>query len=141
THDRYFLDKVATRIVAVEGDGTVVSWPGNFTTYRTLRAQAAPARGADAASAPATASTARPGAASAAARPRRLGYQAQRELEGMEAAIAAAEARLAAAEAELLRPEVYSDGRRADEAKATVAASAAEIDRLYARWAELSSLG
>ncbi len=75
------------------------------------------------------------------ARPRRLGYQAQRELEGMEAAIEAAEARRAAAEAELLRPEVYSDGRRAAEAQAALGAAAAEVDRLYARWAELTSLG
>ena len=59
----------------------------------------------------------------------------------MEAAIEAAEARRAAAEAALLRPEVYSDGRRAAEAQAALGAAAAEVDRLYARWAELTSLG
>ncbi len=138
THDRYVLDKVATRILAVEGDGKVVSWPGNFTTYRALRAQTA------AAARPST-GTRHPDAPAAsapdeAARPRRLGYQAQRELEGMEAAIEAAEARRAAAEAELLRPEVYSDGRRAADAQAALAAASAEVDRLYARWAELTSL-
>jgi ATP-binding cassette subfamily F protein uup len=73
-------------------------------------------------------------------RPKRLGYQAQRELDGMEAAIEAAESRRAEAEAELLRPEVYSDGRRAADAQAALAAAAAEVDRLYARWAELTSL-
>jgi len=59
----------------------------------------------------------------------------------MEAAIEAAEARRAAAEAELLRPDVYSDGRRAAGAQAALAAASAEVDRLYARWAELTSLG
>jgi ATP-binding cassette subfamily F protein uup len=59
----------------------------------------------------------------------------------MEAAIEAAEARRSVAEAELLRPDVYSDGRRAAEAQATLAAASAEVDRLYARWAELTSLG
>ena len=144
THDRYFLDKVATRIVAVEGDGTVVSWPGNFTTYRTLRTQVTPGGGGGAPSAPAKANTTLAPVATPtpdAARPRRLGYQAQRELEGMEAAIEAAQARLAAAEAELLRPEVYSDGRRAAEAQAALGVAAAVVDRLYARWAELTSLG
>ncbi|HEY1904970.1 MAG TPA: ABC-F family ATP-binding cassette domain-containing protein [Myxococcaceae bacterium] len=137
THDRYFLDKVATRILAVEGDGKVVAWPGNFTTYRTLRGQVAPA-------APSEGKPAPPSPAPAPveqARPRRLGYQARRELDGMEAAIEAAESRREAAEAELLRPEVYSDGRRAAEAQAALAAATAEVDRLYARWAELTSVG
>jgi len=137
THDRYFLDKVATRILAVEGDGKVVAWPGNFTTYRTLRGQIAsspPSEGKPAPPAPAPAPVEQ-------ARPRRLGYQAQRELDGMEAAIEAAERQREAAEAELLRPEVYSDGRRAVEAQAALAAATAEVDRLYARWAELTSVG
>jgi ABC transport system ATP-binding/permease protein len=136
THDRYFLDKVATRILAVEGDGKVVSWPGNFTTYRTLRGQVAAVPPSEARPAPPS-----PSAPVEQARPRRLGYQAQRELDGMEAAIEAAEVGRAAAEAELLRPDVYSDGRRAAEAQAALAAAAAEVDRLYARWAELTSVG
>ena len=138
THDRYFLDKVATRILAVEGDGKVVSWPGNFTTYRSLRSQAAAGAGAAVDKRelpPPTPEVIEP------TRPKRLGYQAQRELDGMEAAIEAAEARRAAAEAELLRPDVYSDGRRAADAQAALAAASAEVDRLYARWAELTSLG
>src|SRR5690606_27863480 len=40
THDRYFLDKVATAILAFEGDGRVVRYEGNFETYKTLKAQA-----------------------------------------------------------------------------------------------------
>jgi len=138
THDRYFLDKVATRILAVEGDGKVVSWPGNFTTYRSLRSQAAVAAGES------VEKQETPAPAPVAVEPtrqKRLGYQAQRELDGMEAAIEAAEARRAAAEAELLRPEVYSDGRRAADAQAALATATAEVDRLYARWAELTSLG
>jgi ATP-binding cassette subfamily F protein uup len=127
---------VATRIVAVEGDGTVVCWPGNFTTYRTLRAQAV------AAPAPTAAlSRGATGVAAGTSRPRRLGYQAQRELDGIEVAIEAAEARRAAAEAELIRPEVYSDGRRVAEAQAALETAATEVDRLYARWAELTALG
>ncbi len=33
SHDRYFLDKMANRIVAIEGDGRVRQYPGNFTYY------------------------------------------------------------------------------------------------------------
>ncbi len=37
THDRYFLDKVATAILAFEGDGKVIRYPGNYETYRSLK--------------------------------------------------------------------------------------------------------
>jgi ATP-binding cassette subfamily F protein uup len=40
THDRYFLDKVATAVLAFEGDGKATRWPGNYETYRTLKDQA-----------------------------------------------------------------------------------------------------
>ena len=33
SHDRYFLDKIARRIVAIESDGRVRQYPGNFTYY------------------------------------------------------------------------------------------------------------
>lgn len=34
SHDRYFLDKMASRVLAVEEDGRVQSYPGGFTEYR-----------------------------------------------------------------------------------------------------------
>ncbi|MCC8123745.1 MAG: ABC-F family ATP-binding cassette domain-containing protein [Oscillospiraceae bacterium] len=41
SHDRYFLDKTARRILAVEGDGRVTAYPGGFTDYwDALRIQA-----------------------------------------------------------------------------------------------------
>ncbi len=33
SHDRYFLDKIATRIVAIADDGRVHIYPGNFSYY------------------------------------------------------------------------------------------------------------
>lgn len=33
SHDRYFLDKIVNRIVAIEGDKCVREYPGNFTYY------------------------------------------------------------------------------------------------------------
>lgn len=33
SHDRWFLDRVATHILAFEGDSTVVSFAGNYTEY------------------------------------------------------------------------------------------------------------
>ena len=33
SHDRWFLDRVATHILSFEGDGKVSFFPGNFTEY------------------------------------------------------------------------------------------------------------
>ena len=33
SHDRYFLDKIVSKIVAIEPDGTVRMYPGNFSYY------------------------------------------------------------------------------------------------------------
>lgn len=37
SHDRWFLDRIATHIIAFEGDSTVSFFPGNFTEYEADR--------------------------------------------------------------------------------------------------------
>jgi sulfate-transporting ATPase len=39
THDRWFLDRIATHILAFEGDGTVHFHPGNYQSWREHRAE------------------------------------------------------------------------------------------------------
>ncbi len=39
THDRFFLDKIATHILAFEGDGSVHFHPGNYESWREHRAR------------------------------------------------------------------------------------------------------
>jgi ATP-binding cassette subfamily F protein uup len=148
THDRYFLDKVATSILAMEGDGRAVRYPGNYETYRTLKEQAA--RAAAAEQAPAVPERRGPvtGSSPAAAeeprprRPGRLSFKEQRELEGIEPAILAAEARKGALEAALGDPATYQkDGGAAVAGlRADLDQAVAEVERLYARWQELEGL-
>jgi ATP-binding cassette subfamily F protein uup len=151
THDRWFLDKVATAILAVSGDGRAVRYPGNYEMYRTLEDQAQAARAAEAADASAgsTGRAARgaapePRGREEAARPRRpgkLGFKEQRELEGMEAALLAAEERKGALEAALGDPATYQrDGAAVAGLRAELEAATAEVERLYARWQELEAL-
>jgi len=145
THDRYFLDKVATAVLAFEGDGKATRWPGNYETYRTLKDQAeaqaralSPRQGQGERK-PSPRAGARP--ADAAPRPRRLGFKEQRELEGMEAAILAAEERKVALEAALSDPATYrKDGAGVAALRADLEAATAEVEHLYARWQELEAL-
>ena len=34
SHDRYFLDKVCDTIWDLQGDGSIVVWPGNYSEYK-----------------------------------------------------------------------------------------------------------
>jgi ABC transport system ATP-binding/permease protein len=152
THDRYFLDKVATAILAFEGDGGATRYPGNYEMYRTLKEQAdraaAAAAPGGAGGAATTASQERrsggPRERADAARPRRpgkLSFKEQRELEGMEAAILAAEERKEVLETALADPATYQrEGAGVARLTAELDAVGAEVERLYRRWQELEAL-
>jgi ATP-binding cassette subfamily F protein uup len=149
THDRYFLDKVATAILAFEGEGRVTRWEGNYDLYRRLRDQherqlreqaTGAAAEARAASAPAPKGAGAP-PAERVRKPGKLSFKEQREFDGMEAAILAAEERKSALEATLADPATYQkDGGAVAGLKAELDAATAEVERLYARWEELEAL-
>jgi ABC transport system ATP-binding/permease protein len=138
THDRYFLDKVATAIVAFEGGGRVVRYAGNFESYRAQRPKVRPASGQAGSQKPAGA----PGPDRTARRPTKLSFKDQRELEGIETAVELAEQRRLAAEAALADPETYvsASPTRVPDLKAELAVASREVERLYARWQELQDL-
>jgi ATP-binding cassette subfamily F protein uup len=149
THDRYFLDKVATAILAFEGDGRAVRYPGNYETYRTLKEQGEAKAAAERAEVPAPRGARPPAAQGAAAaapaersrKPGRLSFKEQRELEGLEPAILAAEERKAALEATLADPATYRKaGETVPALRAELDQLSAEVERLYARWQELEGL-
>jgi ATP-binding cassette subfamily F protein uup len=141
SHDRWFLDRVATGILAFEGgaefggDGQVTFYEGDYTSYAAKRRAPLAAPRAE------KASKAPPSKGGKPAGPRKLSFKEARELEGMEAAIAAAEAAVVTAEATLSDPATFRE--RAAEMPQLVAAldaARAEVERLYARWQELESL-
>jgi ATP-binding cassette subfamily F protein uup len=129
SHDRWFLDKVATGILAFE-NGAVTFYEGDYSSYLAKRA-------------PAPAPVEKPRAAPRPAAPkiRKLTFKEKEELTHIEAAIEAAETRVAELTATLEDPTVYRT--RAAEVPQLVAqleAARAEVERLYARWQELESL-
>ncbi|MCA1788589.1 MAG: ATP-binding cassette domain-containing protein, partial [Thioalkalivibrio sp.] len=108
THDRFFLDKVATGLVVFEGDGVLHRHAGNYDLYRRLKEQ----KEADAAAAASQARAAKAAAAPAAVKAegtRKLSWKERKELDEMERAIEAAEARRAELEARLADPALYAE--------------------------------
>jgi ABC transport system ATP-binding/permease protein len=134
THDRYLLDRVSTRILALDGRGGAVPYADydqwEAARHSDLEAARRPAgaRASTAARSP-----------EAHARPRKLGYREQREWDAMEARILAAEAALAAAQAAAADPAVASDHEALSSRLEGLAQAQFEVDRLYARWAELEA--
>ena len=147
SHDRWFLDRVTTAVLAFEGDGRVVLHEGGHADWRAHRDRAARPPPDDRGSASPTPKPARPGASLArpggGERPRkkRRGFAEQREFEGMEAAILAAEADVETREARLADPAVVRElgAKVADELRALDAARA-RVEALYTRWEALSEL-
>jgi ATP-binding cassette subfamily F protein uup len=75
-----------------------------------------------------------------ARKPGRLSFLEQREMDGIEEAILTAEERKSAAEAALSDPATYQKGGDGVVAlRAEMDAASAEVERLYARWAELAA--
>jgi ATP-binding cassette subfamily F protein uup len=135
---------VATGILAFEGGGRAVRYPGNYETYRTLKLQAEEAaRREEVVAPPSRSEPAAPSApppAERARRPGKLSFKEQRELEGMEAAILSAEERKASLEAALGDPATYQrDGAAVAGMRAELDEVTREVERLYARWQELDS--
>jgi ATP-binding cassette subfamily F protein uup len=133
THDRWFLDRVATGILAFEGDGRVVRHAGGYSDWREKRdveeraEQAAAARRA-----PATKERSK-------ARRLALTYAERLELERIVHEVDAKDRLVARLERELADPALYQRGgadipRRVSE----LASARAEATRLTTRWEELA---
>ncbi|MEO8054173.1 MAG: ABC-F family ATP-binding cassette domain-containing protein [Acidobacteriota bacterium] len=131
THDRYFLDRVTNRILAFgkdeKGRGTLTALAGldQWEAWFAERKGAAPARR----------TSAKP-----SARKRRVGFKEQRELDGIEARVQAAEAARDALREESEHPDHASDALKLVAVLAALEEKQDEVDRLYARWAELERL-
>jgi len=138
SHDRYFLNRVCTGILAFEGDGQVFFSPGDYDYYRDKRDQ----RLAALAPRPESAVKAEPSPERPlASRPRKLSFKENRELEGIEPAIAAAEANIARIEALFVDPDFHrKHGQQTGQLNAELAAEKERVAALFSRWEELDRI-
>ncbi|GMV42353.1 MAG: energy-dependent translational throttle protein EttA [Myxococcales bacterium] len=128
SHDRYFLDKVATGILAFEDGARVTLVQGGWTTFQRLRREVEAPKEAKR-----EAPTARP--------PRKkkpLTYGEEKEFAGLEGRVEAADAEVARLEAALADPALWAAGPAAGlELDRQLVAAREEAARLYARWEDL----
>ena len=129
THDRFLLDRVSTRILALDGRGGATPY-ADYDQWQAAR---------QAASAPAAKPKAAARADDPAPGPRKLGYREQREWDEMEGRILAAEQRLSSCREAVADPAVAADHKVLGQRLEELNAAQAEVDGMYARWAELEA--
>ena len=136
SHDRYFLNRVCTAILAFEDAGVLRYSVGNYDYYLEKRSEESGAV------APISNDAAKPlAAARSVTRGRKLKWKEERELAGMEAAILAAEDEAARLEAQLADPEFFrKHGADFPKFEAGLRKARDQVARLYARWQELEEI-
>jgi ATP-binding cassette subfamily F protein uup len=133
SHDREMLDRLCSEVVGLDGlggagrYGSVEQW---LAAYERACAEAAQPAKQPAAPRPVR---------TQAAKPRKLSWREQQELDGMESAILGAEEAAAQREAEVERAATAGHDVLADACRALEEAQR-EVERLYARWQELEAL-
>ena len=141
SHDRFFLDRVATSMLVFEGGGKVTRYPGNYSTWLALRPSPADAARDDAGSPSKTAESRKsvPAAPANAFVVKKLTYAERIELDAILDVIAAAEERVARAEGALADPALYARADDARRATSEVDDARANLASLLARWESLEA--
>ncbi|HEY2422712.1 MAG TPA: ATP-binding cassette domain-containing protein [Chthoniobacterales bacterium] len=137
SHDRYFLNRVATAILAFEGDGVVRYAVGNYDYYLEKRAEEQVILRAKVAAPSPNAKPVAPGAN----RPRKLKWKEERELETIEAAILEAEDKVADLEKTFADPDFYKKhGKNSAALESDLKTARERVTELYRRWEELERI-
>jgi ATP-binding cassette subfamily F protein uup len=143
THDRYFLDRVATSVLVFEGEGKVQTYVGDYGNYSRLkreRAELERSAAADVAKSSAATQAANAAAGAAPKRAPKLSYKEERELADIEKTIEAAEGDVRRIEAELADPDLYRrDAVKAGQLGVELGAAQARVQALMDRWQALES--
>tara|TARA_R110001599_G_scaffold64023_3_gene178905 strand:- start:522405 stop:524309 length:1905 start_codon:yes stop_codon:yes gene_type:complete len=123
SHDRTFLDNVVTQVIVAEGEGRWCEYIGGYTDWERVRPKATSAADAKSVAKPAAATLA-PAPAVASAKPKKLSYKEQRELDELPALIAKLEDEQKNITEQLADPSLYAE--KPD-----------EVSRLNKRYAEI----
>jgi ATP-binding cassette subfamily F protein uup len=139
SHDRAFLDNVVTSTLVFEGAGRINEYVGGYSDWlHQRRVSANPARDARGRERNTAAKT--PPPAAPPAKPRKLSYKEQRELEGMPQKIQLLETEQTELQSRLEDPEFFrQDPPRAGAALQRLEALAKELEGAYSRWDTLEA--
>jgi ATP-binding cassette subfamily F protein uup len=139
SHDRDFLDRIVTSVIAPDGDGKWIEYAGG---YSDMLAQRGSDLKRETSKAPAAEERKEPKAAAPLAAPkRRLNFNEKHALETLPKTIAILQAEIAKQQRLLDEPDLYTRDRKTfDEASRTFARAQQELAFAEDRWLELEML-
>lgn len=138
SHDRWFTERVATEYAAVQAStGKWVRF-SSLEQYDEWRKETG--RAEQQKDKPVATGSAQSSAARSRSQSKRLSYKDQREYDSIETTVAAAEVKVKELTEECEKPEVLANHSRLTELTRAISEAQAEVDRLYARWAELEEM-
>jgi ATP-binding cassette subfamily F protein uup len=141
SHDRYFLNRVCTDILAFEGDGKIHHSLGDYDYYLEKKQKAEAAAARQSAAILSVNKSAQAAAAPKPARPRKLSFKETRELEGMEAQIRAVEAEVARIEGLFSNPDFFrKHATQVNQLTDELETAKKNVSKLYSRWEELEAI-
>ena len=141
SHDRYFLNRVCTDILAFEGDGQVAHSVGDYDYYLDKRNKRASSLATQASSASGKSTGAQEIKKSPTGKPRKLSFKEQQELENIEAKILAAEQEASRIEALFSEADFHRRyGQQIDQFNKELASAKARSAKLFERWQELEAI-
>ncbi len=141
THDRWFLDRVATSVLAFEGDGRVVKYAGGWSDHVAQRATLDEARKEAERAARERAPEVKPAKTDAVTpAKKKLTMAEAKELEALPARVDEAEARVRALEETLADPGFYArEGGAVAATMTSLDEARAAVDALMERWESLEA--
>lgn len=147
SHDRYFLDRIATQILALDGTGGAEYYEGDYTEYHDWKAAKRQAAQTTArqveelkAAAKASANVSPTPAISSGKKAKKPGKGTERSPGLIEADITLAEQKLAELSETMARPEVARDPEKLRDANSAYQAAEKNLQRLYEEWESSSSV-
>lgn len=143
SHDRYFLNKIATRVLEMTPNG-VISYLGNYDYYVAKKAELAELKSA-ASSKSDSSSSDQPPSSTETSKQRfiqdkevkKMERQRQRRIEELEGNIEKFEARIAEIETKLCHPDVFGDHEQALALTTELEQLRGELDACLEEWTEL----
>ncbi len=127
THDRYFLDQVTDEIIAFPSDGAELIHFAGLAQWENWKKENRPSKSTPTAESKNQSET----------KKKKMGYLETRELSQIGGKIEAAETRLKTLEQEIALPQNQSNASHLAELCQSLENTQKEIEKLYARWAEL----
>lgn len=133
SHDRYFLDRIAQKILAFKTSGAIQHFVGNYSDYLEYEKSLAQP---DKSPAPSNPVASNPSKGNHNERPKKLSYNEQRELDGIEDVIADAEAKLKEVQRQI--NQAGSDYLKLQELTSVEEELKQRLEQLVDRWAYLN---